>query len=106
MPAGGAVQSGWIASPSSLQLLFRDYADGTVCFDPATTETRLLSPLTRFLLELLADAGQTIVSSAYLVQQVLAVDESASDAEAVAGAVHAALAELARAGLAHPSEAT
>lgn len=105
MSAGSTLPSGWVASPSSLQLLFRDYEDGTVCFDPTTTETRLLSPLTRFLLESLNGAGQTVLTDTDLLAQVLAVDGSGSDAPTVADAVHAALADLVRAGLVHAREA-
>lgn len=105
MSAGGAAPTGWIASRSSLTLLFRDFPDGTVCFDPATTETRLLSPLTRFLLETLTDAGPRAMTAACLADRVLAVDESGADPQAAADAVEAALAELAHAGLAHPGEA-
>lgn len=105
MSAGSAAQAGWVASTSSLGLLFRDFPDGTVCFDPATAETRLLSPLTRFLLELLAHASPQSLNCAHLVAQVLAVEEPGADPQAAAGLVDVALAELVQTGLIHPGEA-
>ncbi len=105
MSAGDTAQTGWIASASALSLLFREFPDGTVCFDPATTETRLLAPLTSFLLECLAGDSPQAVTAADLVERVLAVDESGADPQAAANAVDSALAELAQAGLALPGEA-
>lgn len=101
MPAGDAAPGCWVASTSSLDLLFRDFPDGSVCFDTATGETRLLSPLTRFLLEALAAAAPAALARDRLIEQVLAVDESDADALTAAGLVDAALAELAQAGLVH-----
>ncbi|WP_394480980.1 hypothetical protein [Roseateles sp. LYH14W] len=83
----------------------RDFPDGTICFDPVTAETRLLSPLTRFLLELLAQASPQSLTSACLVEQVLAVEEPGTDPRAAAKLVDAAVAELVNTGLIHPSEA-
>lgn len=107
MSAGDAAraEAGWIASTSALSLLFREFPDGAVCFDPDTTETRLLAPLTRFLLECLVDASPRAVAKMRLVSHVLAVDESGADPLVAADAVDVALAELAQAGLAHPGEA-
>ncbi len=105
MSAGDTAQTGWIASTSALSLLFREFPDGAVCFDPDTTETRLLAPLTRFLLGCLIDASPRAVALARLVEHVLAVDESGADPQTAADAVGAALAELGQAGLAHPGEA-
>lgn len=105
MSAGFAAQAGWVASSSSLGLLFRDFPDGTVCFDPATAETRLLSPLTCFLLDLLASAGPRSLTCSQLVAQVLAVEESGADPQAAASLVEAALAELVQASLIHSGEA-
>lgn len=105
MSAGDTAQTGWIASTSALSLLLREFPDGTVCFDPDTTETRLLAPLTRFLLECLVDANPQGVTTARLVDRVLAVDESDADPQTAVDAVDAALAELTQAGLVHPGEA-
>lgn len=105
MSAGSTAHNGWTASTSALSLLFREFADGTVCFDPATTETRLLAPLTRFLLACLADDSPKAMTAARLVERVLAVDESGADPQAAADAVDAALSELAQAGLVLPGEA-
>lgn len=101
MAAGSTARTDWIASASSLGLLFREFPDGAVCFDPDTTETRLLAPLTRFLLACLVDASPQPVATDRLVEHVLAVDESGADPRIAADAVDAALAELAQAGLAH-----
>lgn len=105
MSADDAAQTGWIASTSALNLLFRDFSDGAVCFDPDTTETRLLAPLTHFLLGCLIDANPQGLATTSLIGRVLAVDESGVDPQTAADAVDAALAELAQAGLAHPGEA-
>ena len=102
MPAGHAEAARWVADPSCSDLLFRDFPDGSVCFDTATGETRLLSPLTRFLLELLTDAAPAPLGRDALVEQVLAVDETGGDALTARHLVDESLDELARSRLIRP----
>lgn len=46
-----AADSHWAATAAALRSRLKDYADGTVCFDPLTGETRLLTPLAGYLLD-------------------------------------------------------
>ncbi|KQY85319.1 MULTISPECIES: hypothetical protein [Roseateles] len=93
-----AAQS-WVATPAAARLLAREFEDGTVCFDPQTSETLLLSHLSSFLLELWAQhPGRPMVHDE-LLAEVLAVDDSTADKDVAAELVAQALNELQRAGL-------
>lgn len=82
-------------------LLFREFEDGSVCYDALSGETWLLSALAAFLLQSCrTDGGQTTRDA--LLAQVLATDDSGAPAEAADALIDDALAELERAGLIEP----
>ncbi|RZJ02183.1 MAG: HPr-rel-A system PqqD family peptide chaperone [Rubrivivax sp.] len=97
MPLSGAAHS-WLPTPSANRLLSREFEDGTVCFDPDTGETLLLSPLAGFLLECWAPGAARPMSDAELLAQVLAINDSATEADVAQALVEQALSELHRAG--------
>ena len=90
----------WVSTPSAARLLFREFEDGTVCFDPDTGETLQLSHLARFLLELWATDLPRPLTRDELLSEVLAVDDSATDVGTAARLIDQALNELQQAGFA------
>ncbi len=80
------------AGTSSDHLLHKDVLDGRLVFDRDTGETRLLSPLSQFIVELLEAHAQP-VSTADLVRAVHAEEPEASTQECLAE-VEAALGAL------------
>lgn len=86
-------------------LLFREFEDGSVCYDALSGETWLLSALASFLLQTCrADGGQTTREG--LLAQVQATDDSGAPDDAADALIDDALAELERAGLIKPLSAS
>ena len=85
----------WAPVGTSDHLLHKDVQDGRLIFDRSTGETRLLSPLSQFIVELLCAHDQP-VSTADLVRAVHAEEPEASTQECLAE-VEAALNALAEA---------
>ena len=102
MLLGGLAQS-WLATRSAGRLLLREFEDGSVCFDPETGETLLLSHLSSFLLDLWKQNAAVPLTRDQLLAEVLAADDSATDAVTAAELVDQSLNELQRAGLAASS---
>lgn len=97
--AGGGRAQRWASTPAATRLVCREFEDGSVCFDPETGETLLLSHLSRFLLDLWEDRPTRAQTRDDLLAQVLAVDDSATQAPNAGDQVDEALSELQRAGL-------
>lgn len=53
----------WLPSAVVGRLLFREFADGTVCFDPWTGDTRLVSLLGGHLLQTALQKGRVAVDN-------------------------------------------
>lgn len=93
----------WVSTPLADRLLFREFDDGSVSFDPDTTATLLLSPLSGFLLGLWKQQPRPSLTFEELLAQVLAVDDSSTDAAQARQMVQSALDDLQQAGLVAPS---
>lgn len=89
----------WVPTPLADRLMFREFDDGAVSFDPDTTATLLLSPLSSFLLGLWRTQGRPPLTVEELLAQVLAVDDSSTDAALAHQMVQRALDDLQQAGL-------
>ena len=87
----------WACTGASDHLLYKDVEDGRLIYDRESGETRLLSPLSQFILEWL-DAHERSASTADLVRAVHAEEPEASTQECLAE-VEAALAALGEAQL-------
>jgi hypothetical protein len=67
----------WAPVDARDRLLFKDVQDGRLVFDRESCETRLLSPLSQFVIELLEDAGRPLCTADF-VRAVQAEEPEAS----------------------------
>ncbi|XHS79251.1 hypothetical protein ACFJGW_04570 [Burkholderiaceae bacterium UC74_6] len=93
----------WAPVDSSDRLLFKDVEDGRLVFDRASCETRLLSPLSQFVVQQLELAGRPLCT-ADLVRAVQAEEAEASMQECLL-AVEDALQALGEAQLIRTADA-
>ena len=82
----------WASADLNGRLLHKDVADGRLIFDRQSCDTRLLSPLSSFLLEMLESQARP-VSTAEMVRAVHAEEPEASVQECL-NAVEDALGAL------------